>query len=209
MVLKWRDSGLSQAEFCRKHGIPEWSLSQWKRREERDRDYLTVRAKQSAIAERKTKRLEAKKKYWLALVEEQAASGLSITEFSRRRGIKANTLKRWRRGIKANTLKRWRRELLGVEQQVFSTARVRTKGKNPFVQVLLEKPAKSDASPDTQLEILLPGGGKVIATEQTFPTLLAKRFGRSARLLLNVRFHRHMNGRETHSDRSRSIMVVK
>lgn len=162
MVSKWRSSGLSQAEFCRKEGIPEWSLSQWKRIEERNRDYLALQAKQNAAAERKTKRLEAKRKYWLALVEEQAASGLSITEFSRRRGIK------W------NTLKRWRRELLGVEEQVFSTARVRTKGKNPFVQVLLEKPAESDAAPDTQLEILLPGGGKVIATEQTSPTLLAK-----------------------------------
>jgi hypothetical protein len=31
-VAKWQASGLSQAEFCRREGIPQWSLSEWKRR---------------------------------------------------------------------------------------------------------------------------------------------------------------------------------
>ncbi len=32
LVGKWKESGLSQAEFCRQEGIPEWRLSEWKRR---------------------------------------------------------------------------------------------------------------------------------------------------------------------------------
>lgn len=34
-VAKWRASGLSQAEFCRREGIAECSLSAWKLRDER------------------------------------------------------------------------------------------------------------------------------------------------------------------------------
>ena len=30
-VEKWRASGLTQAEFCRREGLPEWQLSGWKR----------------------------------------------------------------------------------------------------------------------------------------------------------------------------------
>ena len=30
-VEKWRASGLTQAEFCRRDGLPEWQLSGWKR----------------------------------------------------------------------------------------------------------------------------------------------------------------------------------
>ncbi len=37
VVARWEASGLSQAEFCRQEGIPEWSLSEWKRRK-RNRD---------------------------------------------------------------------------------------------------------------------------------------------------------------------------
>lgn len=31
MVAKWRASGLSQAEFCRREGLQQWELSEWKR----------------------------------------------------------------------------------------------------------------------------------------------------------------------------------
>ena len=30
-VAKWRASGLSQAEFCRREGLQQWQLSEWKR----------------------------------------------------------------------------------------------------------------------------------------------------------------------------------
>ena len=30
-IEKWRASGLSQAEFCRREGIQQWQLSSWKR----------------------------------------------------------------------------------------------------------------------------------------------------------------------------------
>jgi len=33
-VARWRASGLSQAEFCRREGIAQWQLSTWKRSEE-------------------------------------------------------------------------------------------------------------------------------------------------------------------------------
>ena len=162
MVLKWRASGLSQAEFCRQEGINEWSLSQWKKREERNSDLLAVEARQAATAQRKAKRLAAKEKYWRALVQEQAASGLSIGEFCRRKGIKMNTFKRWRQ------------HLLSAEEQVISEARVRSKGRssNPFVQVMASDfPAEK---PDPQLEIVLPCGGKIVVSEQTPMALLAK-----------------------------------
>jgi hypothetical protein len=34
-VAKWKASGLSQAEFCRREGLQEWQLSDWKRFVER------------------------------------------------------------------------------------------------------------------------------------------------------------------------------
>lgn len=34
-MVRWRASGLSQAQFCRDEGIPEWALSTWKLNQER------------------------------------------------------------------------------------------------------------------------------------------------------------------------------
>jgi len=31
-VERWKASGLTQAEFCRREGVKEWSLSDWRRR---------------------------------------------------------------------------------------------------------------------------------------------------------------------------------
>jgi hypothetical protein len=31
VVARWRASGLSQAEFCRREGLEQWRLSEWKR----------------------------------------------------------------------------------------------------------------------------------------------------------------------------------
>lgn len=42
MVSKWKASGLTQAEFCRKHGLDENRLSRWKKSEERDSDAARV-----------------------------------------------------------------------------------------------------------------------------------------------------------------------
>lgn len=38
IVDKWRSSGLSQAEFCRKEGIKESALSYWKIRSQRSKE---------------------------------------------------------------------------------------------------------------------------------------------------------------------------
>ena len=32
LLRRWRASGLSQAEFCRRRGVPVWKLAWWKRR---------------------------------------------------------------------------------------------------------------------------------------------------------------------------------
>jgi hypothetical protein len=32
LLRRWQASGLSQAEFCRRRGIPVWKLAWWKRR---------------------------------------------------------------------------------------------------------------------------------------------------------------------------------
>ncbi len=31
VIMKWRASGLTQAEFCRAEGLQQWQLSDWKR----------------------------------------------------------------------------------------------------------------------------------------------------------------------------------
>lgn len=159
-VAKWRASGLSQAEFCRQQGLQEHTLSQWKRREERNNDLVARAAKEKAIADRKAKRRAAKEKYWRTLVDEHIDSGLSVIEFCKRKGIS------W------NSLKRWRQELVDVEQQVFSSTSVRQK--NPFVQVAVPELAASAKSANSEVEIILPGNSKIIVTEQTSFALLAK-----------------------------------
>lgn len=46
-VERWRSSGLSQAEFCRQEGIPEWRFSNWKcgqqRKDEKAKNHLPQR----------------------------------------------------------------------------------------------------------------------------------------------------------------------
>lgn len=32
ILRRWRGSGLSQAEFCRRHGVPVWKLAWWRKR---------------------------------------------------------------------------------------------------------------------------------------------------------------------------------
>lgn len=32
LLVRWQDSGLSQAEFCRRRGIPVWKFLWWKKR---------------------------------------------------------------------------------------------------------------------------------------------------------------------------------
>jgi hypothetical protein len=44
IVGRWRDSGLSQAEFCRRQDIPVWKLAWWRKR-------LAGQADESASAE--------------------------------------------------------------------------------------------------------------------------------------------------------------
>lgn len=162
MILKWRSSGLSQAEFCRREGLAEQQLSNWKRREERKRDLVARQAKLRESADRKAKRRAAKELYWRALVEEHAASGLSLREFCARKRISVNTCKRWRQ------------ELLGIEEQVLAASRATST--NPFMQVVVTQPAEESAAEDGEIEILLPGGAKVVATAHTSTDLLTKLF---------------------------------
>lgn len=50
-VERWKASGLTQAEFCRREGLQDWSLSEWRRRLARidaaDRGRRTEREKPS------------------------------------------------------------------------------------------------------------------------------------------------------------------
>lgn len=45
---RWEASGLSQAEFCRKEGIPAWKLSEYKRRK-RNRDRQRERRRKARV----------------------------------------------------------------------------------------------------------------------------------------------------------------
>jgi hypothetical protein len=50
LLRRWRASGLSQAEFCRRHGVAVWKLAWWKRRLAKvpfDREARTARKRRS------------------------------------------------------------------------------------------------------------------------------------------------------------------
>ncbi len=66
IVVRWKESGLSQAEFCRQERIPEWRLSEWKRR--------VARATEIGTQSKKPKR-----KARIAGVEFAAADDLATT----------------------------------------------------------------------------------------------------------------------------------
>jgi hypothetical protein len=152
VVERWKASGLSQAEFCRKENIPEWALSAWKRLEYR-RPTVSGEGRYGPPP-RAGRQLVS---YWRRVVQEHGESGLSGAEFCRRHGMKVVTFYKWQ----GRFARKQRSEVQSVPKE------------NPFVAVTVPtKPA--EPVPDSAVEIVLAGGSIVRVTEHTPLALLAK-----------------------------------
>lgn len=151
-VDRWRASGLSQAGFCRREGISEWALSEWKRRElRRVRQASSEESRRSEYGPlpKERRKLES---YWRKVVAGQETSGLTATQFCNLNGFNLVTFKRWRRK--------------------FASAGSSTRNENPFVAVKLASLPPNEPV-DSAIEIVLPGGIMVRVTERTPLTLLS------------------------------------
>lgn len=155
LVAKWKLSGLSQAEFCRREGLSTSALSAWKKKSEA--------AARKAVAVGKSRRRIRRtgielERYWKKLVEDHACGGLDIREFCRRKSIGVSSLVKWRSYFAKYDEESTKRTTIG-----------------PFLEVSAPKnPTRLVADAEALLEIRLPGGAKIQVTEQTPLSLLAK-----------------------------------
>lgn len=159
-VERWKQSGLTQAEFCRREGLAEWSLSTWKREfgvgQASGADVRAGCKVEGRKVSSKSPRNRAK--YWRDLVDEQRASGLSAPQFCKERGVKIRSFNRWRQKLAAE----------GRSASLNQLATV-----NPFVAVHIPAPSPARAV-ESMIEILLPGGSTVRVTECTPLDLLSR-----------------------------------
>lgn len=161
-VLRWRASGLSQAEFCRSEDVPEWALSQWKRGVEKSESRKAVspsRSKSASSAQKIQRQFDERKKHRRDIVAAHAASGLSIREFCRRNSISVNSFNRWLRLEQADAT------VAGEGGTIDSPGH--------FVVVNVEEP-KVTAVLENSLDIVLPGGSKIRVYEHSPLDLLFK-----------------------------------
>jgi hypothetical protein len=160
-VAKWQASGMSQAEFCRREGIQEWELSNWKRRELKiqrgDAKSQTQRKKATKFVRRSA--LEGER-FWRAHVFAHAKSGLRRGEYCKEYGLSVNSFKRWRAKFAAEL----KTNLRAMHLQVA----------NPFVEVHVPSVPPPKAVEEEILEVVLPGGVKIVVTERTPLHLLAQ-----------------------------------
>jgi hypothetical protein len=162
-VAKWRSSGLTQAEFCRREGLKEWQLSNWKRLEFKNNPGEAKRKplkKRGAGAVRQRRPAGENEDFWRAHVLAHAKSGLRRGEYCKQHGLSINSYKRWRakflEELKSNARSAW--------QQVA----------NPFVEVHVPPSVPPTISNEETIELVLPGGVKIVVTERTPLDLLAK-----------------------------------
>ncbi len=148
VVAQWKASGLSQAEFCRQHDIPEWKLSSWKRNESRSKTYRARRKPRQYLAKRD----------WSSIVSGFNSSGLTVGDYCNENGISKTSFKRARDKLakQANTVR--------AATPIPS---------NPFLEVRM-KDVRMPALGQASLEVILPGGTKVQVTEETPMHLLSK-----------------------------------
>jgi hypothetical protein len=161
LVAKWRSSGLTQAAFCRQEGLQEWELSNWKRRQEHQ-----IAGKEKELPEEKRVRIartrrESKdsERIWKGHVFAQVESGLKRSEYCNEHGLSINTFKRWRARFVGEL--KLRAQQKSEEQP------------NLFVEVTAP-PGPALIVDEEILELILPGGIKVVVAERTSMRLLAK-----------------------------------
>jgi transposase-like protein len=158
-VTRWKASGLTQAEFCRRENMEQWELSEWKRWVQRQDKKAPIRKTKPTKPKPPVKKgstAAVVQKDRRELVSEYLASGLSMRAFSAQKGLNAHRLKQWHREFGD-----------GIEQPLNAA------GVNPFVALNLAEPRERIIE-SAVLEIVLPGGGLVRVTENTPLHLLSK-----------------------------------
>lgn len=159
-VAKWRASGLTQAEFCRREGIKEWELSTWKRSEQKIVRNGKPPEPDSKRVRRIRREAEESEEFWRAHVLAHAKSGLRRGEYCKQHGLSINTFKRWRAKF--------------VDELRINSQLLHLQMANPFVEVQVPAEPKAIAAPDETLEMILPGGARVVVSERTPFRLLSK-----------------------------------
>ena len=153
-VARWKLSGLSQAEFCRREGLSASALSDWKKKKSE------VGAKKAVALDKRKNRIRKTgvelERYWKNLVEDYAAGGLGMREFCRRNHVGISSLTKWRSYFAKYDKESTKRIAIG-----------------PFLQLKAPEKAAPPVA-ETLLEINLPGGAKIQVTEKTSLSLLAK-----------------------------------
>jgi len=161
-VAEWRASGLSQAAFCRREGIEQWRLSNWKRSEAK-RGH-NGKSKTAATAGtkpvRKRREIAESESFWRHHVFGQVKSGLRRGEYCKLHNLSINSFKRWRNKfvgeLKTNAL-------LDSPQ-----------AENPFVEVRVPSVPQPKVEEEDMVELILPGRIRVRVTERTPLRLLVQ-----------------------------------
>jgi transposase-like protein len=161
-VAEWRTSGLSQAAFCRREGIEEWRLSNWKRSEAKRGHRDKSKAPETAGTKpgRKRRAIAESESFGRNHVFAQVKSGLRRGEYCQLHNLSINSFKRWRNKfvgeLKTNAL--------------FDSVQT----ENPFVEVRLPSVPQPKAEEEDMVELILPGRIRVRVTERTPLRLLVQ-----------------------------------
>src|SRR6185437_13017439 len=113
-IEAWRQSGLSQRAYCRKHRLTDTTFSRWLKVLVGEK---ALRAKVEIEAEQRHERRRRKGKalsigmrskavqaFWAMHVEALNWSGMSITHYATALAISAHTLRRWRDLLEAEAV---------------------------------------------------------------------------------------------------------
>lgn len=135
ILKRWSESGLSQAEFCRRNGWRESEFSRWKIKLAKTDAQRNQSSKEVAAISRQ----ESKESYWRQVLARFSSSGLSIEDFCAAEGIRAASLKWWRGEITRRDSEKRRRIVRPERLQSQIFVPVRIEGEKP-AQVRVTEP---------------------------------------------------------------------
>lgn len=155
-MAKWRASGLTQAEFCRREGIPEWKLSGWKRREQK--------IGKEPYSSRGKPRRNLSAVDWPKIIAGYTNSGMTFEDYCRMNGVSRTSFRR--------AIRKFGKVMPAITESTPAISKT-PPPENPFFQlrmVDIEQPVTRGSS----IEVTLPGGCTIQVTESTPITLLSK-----------------------------------
>lgn len=167
LITKWKESGLSQAAFCKNEEMPEWALSAWKRRytPAASNSPRPKAAKKKLSPQAQIRKAREKKKYQQRHLDARVLSGLSIAEYCRLNSIRVADFNRWLKladCAAANEMDS--DEIVPAPKTSVSFVRVRAEEESPVTSV------------EKYVEIIMPGGSKIRIFENSPLDLLFKVF---------------------------------